>query len=1118
MMKRVTVVLVMLCVVHSWAVGAELFVATDGADDAPGTLQAPLATLVGARDSIRAMKAADGLPAGGVTVWIRGGVYHLAASFQLGAEDSGTADAPIVYRAYQDEEVRISGGQGVDPSRLKPVTDAAALARLDESARGHVLALDMSAEGISDYLPQLPDAFMGFTREYPALLELFCNGDRMQLARWPNEGFAHFDEIVDTGSGLRDKTGPERPGVFSYEGDRPSRWNVDEGVWLQGFWARAYLCTVVKVGTIDTDKRQITWAVPLHYGLDTWGAKRFFALNVLEELDRPGEWYLDRKRGVLYFWPPAPPAECDLTISMLTDPIVAMEGASYVTLRGLALECGRQDAVSISAGDHDTVIGCTIRNTGRHAVNISGGSDSGVVGCDIHHTGHGGIILSGGDRKTLTPCNHYAVNNHIHHTSIMRRTHAGPLRLEGVGCRAAHNLIHHEPHSAVWFRGNDHVMEYNEIYWAHFETSEGGVFYTGRDWTYRGNVIRYNYIHDINDSLEGSPTSVNIVHLDDCVSGTSFIGNVCYRTGRGVSICGGPDNIVDNNIFVDVNPGVALSNRGLQWYTWHRREDGSVYAIDTRTGKESTTMLRSLEKVPYREAPWTKYPHLADMLDRDPVGAPWYCEVTRNIGAGGRLLTVSRGVEDDWVTVERNWDEDMGDPGFVDLEGGDLRLRDDAPVLDAIGFEPIPFDQIGLIHDDTRASWPVNPEPPTADFMPRWMTVRDQQKRMPTALPVFAAKRVSGAIDIDGAIGPDEWTPGQAGGVMVEAYPVAVLDHNASGEPVKLTSRAWIETDDEHLCVAFVNDLNPEHGVSGGRVWGKDDAVEIALAVVGDEGIGKIMILRGYTDGSFESSDEAEGPNPLVEQIARGVEYACEVEGTTSWSAEWRIPFTSIGVDPATRNPKLLFNLSARKPADNLWVMWKKGGGYTWDVKRGGFLWLAAFGDVTFNGGAASQARIDVLAVTEGMTLEALKGCEVATWSKPIGNRLTGSTGELKPGEWRDFEYSFVADRDGEVSVELMGRQQLSPVDQSWIPVWVYWDEMSGEGADLVNGGFEDLDAKGLPAGWANTLGQAFVVADAKVASAGSRCAKTWHNGRFVQKLTVKAGVPVIIRAKVRGE
>ena len=188
------------------------------------------------------------------------------------------------------------------------------------------------------------------------------------------------------------------------------------------------------------------------------------------------------------------------------------------------------------------------------------------------------------------------------------------------------------------------------------------------------------------------------------------------------------------------------------------------------------------------------------------------------------------------------------------------------------------------------------------------------------------------------------------------------------------------------------------------------------------------------------------------------------------------------------------------------------------DVKQGGFLWLSAFGDVVFNAGIASQARIDVLAATEGMVLKGLKGCAVADWSKPVGGRLTGSSDDLKPAEWRDFEYSFVADRDGEVSVELMGRQQLSPADDSWIPVWVYWDEMSGEGAELVNGGFEDRDAKGAPAGWSHSLGQSFVVVDEKVAFAGSRCAKTWHNGRFTQKLAVKAGVPVVIRAKVRGE
>ncbi|HUS81405.1 MAG TPA: right-handed parallel beta-helix repeat-containing protein, partial [Armatimonadota bacterium] len=361
------------------AAGVEYFVAPTGADDNPGTMQQPFASLTRARDAIRALKAAGGLPEGGVTVWLRGGTYYLPESFQLGPDDSGTESAPIVYRRWGDEEVWISGGRAIDPSHFKPVTNAAVLGRLDPSARGKVLQLDMAAEGITDYLPELPDKFLGASNTFPVMLEVFCNGERMQLARWPNEGFSHFADIVDTGSGLRDRTGPERPGVFSYEGDRPERWRTEEGVWLLGYWARAYICEVARVGSIDTEKKQIALAVPMHYGLDTWGAKRFFALDVLEELDIPGEWYLDRKRGVLYFWPPAAPDRCAVTISMLKDPMIWMQGASWVTIRGVGLENGRLDAVSINKGDHDTVIGCTIRNVGRHAVQVSGGSDHGVV-------------------------------------------------------------------------------------------------------------------------------------------------------------------------------------------------------------------------------------------------------------------------------------------------------------------------------------------------------------------------------------------------------------------------------------------------------------------------------------------------------------------------------------------------------------------------------------------------------------------------------------------------------------------------------------------------------------------------------------------------------------------
>jgi len=1093
----------------------ELFIATDGLDASPGTREEPLASLPGARDAIRAMKAAGGLPQGGVTVWLRGGTYHLDEPFELSKADSGTPAAPIAYRAYGGEEVWISGARAIDPSRFEPVSDAGALARLDEAARGKVLQVDLAAQGITDYERELPERFRGFTNVHPTLLEVFCNGKRMQPARWPNEGFAHFGDIVDFGSGLRDPKGPERPGVFKYEGERPSRWSVDEGVWLQGFWARAYLCTVVKVGAIDPQKHEIKLAVPLHYGLDTWGAKRFFATNVLEELDAPGEWYVDRRRGVLYFWPPAPIGECSVGVSMIKSPMIRLRDAEHVILRGLGVEACRQDAVSIQEGGHNRIIGCTIRNTGRHGVEVRGGVDHGIIGCDIHDTGYGGVMLYGGDRKTLTPANHFADNNHIHHTSVIRRTHAGPISLRGVGLRAGHNLIHHEPHSAVWYQGNDLLMEYNEIYMAHTETTEGGVFYTGRDWTTRGNVIRYNYIHHINDSLEGSPTSVNVVHEDDCSAGTTFYGNLCYRVGRGVSICGGPDNTVENNIFVDCKLGVGLSDRGLQWWEWTRHEDGSVTAIDTRNGREGSALLSSLRRVPYNRPPYTRYPHLADILERDPVGAPWFCRVVNNISVGGKALTVSRGVKDEWVTVQNNWEET--DPGFVDLKNADFRLRDDAPVLEK-GFKPLPLDEIGLINDETRASWPVNAEPAPQDWKPRWLVQREQEERMPTALPVFAVKPASAAIRIDGIVDLEEWTPGQAGGVVVEAYTPARLEATVQGDKTDHPSTAWLETDAEHLYVAFVNETNPAKGVTGGQVWGKDDAVEIALALVEDQEVGDIILLRGYPNGHFESSDEAGASRTATDRALRGVEYATTVIDRSRWAAEFKVPFTSLGIAPAKTNPKLLFNLSVRKTADDEWVMWRPSKTYTWQVRKGGFLWLAAFGDVVFNGGVPSQARIDVTSGPDGPTLSALRGCEVATWSKPLGKRLTGSTDDLATTQWQDWEYSFSADADGAVSINLMGRGHYSAIDNSMIPVWVYFDAMGCEGAQLQNGDFEQVDSKGQPAGWKQSLQQAFLIADPAAAASGTRCVKTWHNGRFTQTIEVKQGLPVVIRMKVRGE
>jgi len=266
------------------------YVATTGGDTNPGTKAKPFATLERARDAIRALKKAGGLPKGGVTVWIRGGLYPRAESFALNADDSGTKQSPIVYRAYGKEQVRLSGGREV--TGFAPVADPAILARLDEAARGKVRQTDLRAQGITDLGEIRP---RGFGKPAQPEFELFFDGRPMTLARWPDGEWAKI-AAVPAGNDS---------GKFSYDGDRPKRWQRTDDIWVHGYWTYDWAESHVKVKSIDTEAREIVTEEP--YGVYGYTAdRRFYFLNILEELDAPGEWYLDRQSGVLYFWPPSP--------------------------------------------------------------------------------------------------------------------------------------------------------------------------------------------------------------------------------------------------------------------------------------------------------------------------------------------------------------------------------------------------------------------------------------------------------------------------------------------------------------------------------------------------------------------------------------------------------------------------------------------------------------------------------------------------------------------------------------------------------------------------------------------------------------------------------------------
>ncbi|MHC4542759.1 MAG: right-handed parallel beta-helix repeat-containing protein [Planctomycetota bacterium] len=361
-------------------------------------------------------------------------------------------------------------------------------------------------------------------------------------------------------------------------------------------------------------------------------------MNLLEELDAPGEWYLDRHSGILYFWPPAPLDEGEVFVSTLEEPMVSMQELSHVRLEGLILECSRGTAIEIVGGSHNVIADCTLRNLGNIAVNIKGGTQNGVVGCHIYETGDGGIYLSGGDRKTLAAAGNYACNNHIHHYSRWVRTYRPAIRLSGVGNRIAHNLIHDGPHTGVLFGGNDHLLEFNEIHNVCYETGDVGAFYTGRDWTTRGHVIRYNYFHDITGPYTHGAMAV---YLDDAASGATIYGNVFRNASRAVFIGGGRDNIVKNNVFVECEPAVHVDARGLGWASKHIARGGGW------------RMYEKLRDVNFSRPPYSvRYPELAVILEGDPA-VPKGNVIERNLCFGGRWLDL-QGTDKTIVTLRDN--------------------------------------------------------------------------------------------------------------------------------------------------------------------------------------------------------------------------------------------------------------------------------------------------------------------------------------------------------------------------------------------------------------------------------------------------------------------------------
>ena len=667
-----------LCMVGSLSLYAQeqIYVSPRGNDKADGSLKKPLRTIQAAVDKASQKKDAD------VEIVLRGGAYELDRTVEIGKG----LYASLRIKPYGKEAVSVSGGRTIALSRLKKVSNPDVKARLQPQVSSVVRELDLRKLGI-DVQGLRPS---GFGRPSSAAwTELFMNEQPLQIARWPNDSTVLIGKVLKAGTGEH-VAEAELP-VFCYNEDRPSAWKSAGKFWIGGYFAHGYADDMIPVEKIDPSDKTIHSAMQTVYGFMT-GAdwRRWYALNLLEELDLPGEYVIDEEEGKMYAYPKD--ALTSLHVSVLDEPLVALEHCSDVTLENLTFEYGRYIGIYLEDTKHVRIQGCTIRNMGGVAVsmgkgtltpdkttlkphaaeaggvptsrvvgdllgkvyqyvlfNRQAGTDNGVVDCYIYHVGAGGVSLGGGDRASLTPANNFVENCRIHDFNRIEKSYRPGVWIDGVGNRVSQCDIYNAPSMAILFHGNNHVIEYCKITNVCGEVDDQGAIYYGRDPSEQGNVIRYCYFHKLSPRHR-----VTATYHDDGACGGEVYGNIYHNAGSlPVLIGGGHYNHYHHNLFIDSPCAIHLDNRMQNWGTGMVSPDG---IIDQR-----------LKKVRHTEPPYSEaYPKLVNYWQEDPA--------------------YPHG--NNWITND--------DPGFVNPDNPLEGFKADANLFKYIpGFPQLPFDKIG---------------------------------------------------------------------------------------------------------------------------------------------------------------------------------------------------------------------------------------------------------------------------------------------------------------------------------------------------------------------------------------------------------------------------------------
>jgi hypothetical protein len=528
---------------------ADFFIAPDGNDANPGTVEAPFATLGKAQEAVRTLVAA-GLTKE-VAVCLRAGTYQLPGPLVFGIQDSGTPEHSITYAAYPHEKVLISGGRTITGWQ--------------------------KGDG-GRWMTELPDVKAGAWH----FRQLFVDGNRLPRGRFPNA--PDLLRVESVSGDVKVITLDQDPGTGDLAGH-------DAELVMYQNWS------ISRTAIVSSEGKTVNLANPMGWighGSATTASphKPTIIENALSFVDQPGEWYLDRAAGILtYMAAEGEDPNQRRFVAPVSEQLVVVAGQPGEPVRnlhfsGLSFQHTAWPLPSfgyqgIQAGHHGTtmtepshvlplaieftyaeacsLVDCRIAHTGACGIGFGQQCrENRVQGCELDDIGGNGIMTGWRGKAKITGMDkagdHYLAGDWVEPADVPagNQVVANSLRRCGAvnhGCvgiydafcadtRIAHNVVTDMPYTgiSIGFRWDTSstsqratIVEYNHVYDTMKMLADGGCIYT---LGYQpGTILRGNVLHDVHRSAfahGGAPN--NGIFFDQGSKGYHVVGNTIYNT------------------------------------------------------------------------------------------------------------------------------------------------------------------------------------------------------------------------------------------------------------------------------------------------------------------------------------------------------------------------------------------------------------------------------------------------------------------------------------------------------------------------------------------------------------------------------------------------------------